>query len=158
LFLKAGIVGGQVSHVLVHEDLSEELNQTEPALVSPDSFDLNSYNQWQCFEKKEIETHCVDVCRGVESCQQNETEKEALISVLHQRKLMEFSLELPDSNKGCEEILFEWEKIMENQSVVCIYSAYSYENSDDQSHDFHSRSFWVLDKIKTKEGYWAPTD
>ena len=113
-------------------------NNLSPALTIPD-MGFESYNQWQCFNSKEIELVSSEVdYHGIHS-----------VPTI-QYKNMSFDLD-PDILWNTEDVFLEWEGLLQEAKSICIFGAFLQEGPE-------YGSLWYIEKIKTENGYWSRSE
>lgn len=104
-----------------------------------------SYNQWLCFDKDNIELTRVEIEYDgkIKSMPQ--------INAWTSENYLEISLSA-DTEYDNDQIFSEWQNLMEGTNQICVYAAhlqYLYSLGNRQS------SLWIISKLKTGFGYWS---
>ena len=139
--------------LLTEEDIRLEETQEEPALSSRVDAEnpWESYNQWQCFDARDVTTTFMGHFLGPED-RSEEMRTPALQAELPEETLV-FDLEPEDLKfMECEDcalkILENWTALLDGERAICIYAAHLQDLYADES-------YWVLSKLKTSKGYWS---
>jgi hypothetical protein len=102
-----------------------------------------SYNQWLCFARDQINIIFVEVdyggLKGVPTFVAHE---------LNHRYEVSLS---PELKFDPEQVVAEWNQLLKESSSICLYAAYL------QLIDVHE-SLWTLSMLKTENGYWSERD
>ena len=128
----------------------EVLGREEPSVLSS-ALDAiphwESFNTWQCFSTENIEPECSELDYGA-----------IHVPTLRMREgntLYDFSLD-PEPDLNCEQTLTKWIALLENQRSFCVYAAHLqiYPDNPFESEGVEEWHLWIVDQIKTYNGYW----
>lgn len=141
--------------ILTEEDLMMAENQTRPALRSAidDEPKWESFNEWRCFDKDEIELRASAHCK-VEN--PNDCTEVPSLSVLHDEEIYEFDADSVEFG-ATHTTLAEWKRLTKGQSKVCIYAA-KLQEEDVANATYRKLSSWVVERVKTRLGTWSGSD
>ncbi len=132
----------------------EVLDQEETSVFSsaPDAVPYwESFNTWQCFSTENIQPECSELDYGA-----------IHVPTLRLREgttLYDFSLD-PEPDLNCEQTLAKWIALLENQRSFCVYAAHLqiYPDNPFESDGVTEWHLWIVDQIKTYNGYWKWAD
>ena len=119
----------------------EEVEEDQPPALSAGLHEKDyweSYNTWNCFSAADAQLDCSVLDYGkilVPTIR-------VVIDGIH----YDYSNE-PEQDPDCHATLRKWAELFENQKSVCIYSAYLQNVTDNYE-------LWIIDQIKTYNGYW----
>lgn len=135
--------------LLNKDDIAQEKNDHDSGPVMQSSLEAEkqweSYNQWLCFDKDNIELTRVDIEYDgkIKSLPQ--------INAWTSEHYLEISLSA-DTEDDNDRTFSEWQNLSEGMNQICIYAAhlqYLYSLGNRQS------SLWIISKLKTEFGYWS---
>ncbi len=140
-----------VNPLLSPEDLIHEKNDREqgPALSSAtnDPKQWETYNQWMCFDTSQIQLDSIDI----KSDANWRPWPQITVTTVGQR--FNISPET-DLNINTEETLKNWRALLNDSKEICLYAAFLQYLDEDEMPD----SLWVLEDVKTENGYWHVND
>lgn len=146
------IKGFESSRLLTTADFAAEENdrQQGPTLSSANA-DPNpwaTYNQWMCFDTQHVQLEPVQIKFDTDW----KPWPQITVTTSEHRFLISPETDL---HLNTEELLAQWKKLFEGSREICIYSAFlQYVDEED---GISSDSLWVLEKLKTENGYWDIT-
>ncbi|MEQ1664043.1 MAG: hypothetical protein ABL927_01555 [Bdellovibrionales bacterium] len=110
-----------------------------------------SFNTWQCFSTESIQPECSELDYGALHV--------PTLRMSAGTTLYDFSLD-PEPDLDCEQTLAKWVALLENQRSFCVYAAYlqKYPDNPFESDGFEEWHLWIVDQIKTYNGYWKWND
>jgi hypothetical protein len=132
----------------------EAVDQEGPSVLSS-GFHVTpqweSFNTWQCFSTETIQPECSELDYGA-----------IHVPTLRMREgttLYDFSLE-PEPDLDCEQTLAKWTALLENQRSFCVYAAHLqiYPDNPFESEGITEWHLWIVDQIRTNNGYWKWAD
>jgi hypothetical protein len=128
-------------------ELETSLREEVPALSSPINSNApwESYNEWRCFPTQDIETKCTDIQTDPGVSQKIPT----IVAELGEERF-EYDLD-PSKRWNCDSALEEWAQIISDSDQICIFGAFLQPLEA-------GTSLWVLDRFKSRRGYWLETD
>lgn len=150
-FLSASvpIQGVEERNILSPRDLEQEKSdrQRGPALSSAvdDPNPWATFNQWMCFDAHQVEIKPIEI-------KIDDWKPWPQFTVTTAGQKFDLSPET-DLDLNTEQVLNEWEKLVLGSQEICFYAAFLQYIDEDISY-----SLWVLEDIKTQNGYWRVND
>lgn len=137
------------------EDIEMEVPDQEetPALSSAlgDSNQWESFNTWQCFSTENVQSDCTELDYGAL--------RVPTLRISEGTTMYDFTLD-PEPNLNCEQTLSKWVELLKNQRSFCIFAAHlqKYQDNPFESDGIEEWHLWIVDQIKTYNGYWKWTE
>ena len=127
--------------IVTKEDLDEEEKKATPLPFSPESI---SFQYWQCLKPDSYYLHCSNTGKMLgEGWDIGSAE----YWVKSDGKKYNFGTRRNWSIDFCKEMVTTIQRIMKNESVVCISALYLDEDKEGSN--------WIIDRVKTKKGEWS---
>jgi hypothetical protein len=110
-----------------------------------------SFNTWLCFSTETVQPECSELDNGALHV--------PTLRIRQGSTLYDFSLD-PEPSLNCEQILEKWISLIQNQRSFCVYAAQLqiYPNNPFESDGIEEWQLWIVDQIKTHNGYWKRED
>jgi len=151
--IKLAIISTALTAVMIHskyptlgfKDYYKYFKDQKRPAITASSSERNyweSFNKWQCFNKNEVHSYC-DKEKGIEY---------PILTAFAGAKEYYFDLD-EIGNRPCKVIIDQWNKLLEVESKVCIYSA-KLQNLSPEGNE----TLWVINRLKTSKGYWIASN
>lgn len=147
------ISGAYYYDLLSFEDWERFNQQSAPVLSAALDEDpyWESFNEWHCYSTKNIQFECTELDFGLRYV--------PTIRISDSSDLYDYSLD-PGPVLDCGKTLDEWKNLIEGEEAFCVYSAYLQDLPDEsyEAEGIRHWSLWILEDIKTNNGYWKGVD
>ncbi len=129
--------------------LAEEMGPSLSSAIGDES-PWAVYSEWQCFSTEDIRLQTIKYCRP-EGCDSATDYDVPSVGVELAGHYHQFDYDFESSDET-QEILSEWQSLIQNQKGICLYAALLptfIANTGDPT-----VSLWTLFNMKTKSGVW----
>lgn len=150
LSLSASSRGEWFSNVLTYEDFSLERreraeNRRAIGILKDDGSFEDSFNQWLCFPRKQVELIEVEVIYDEES------KFIPLLSIESWDRFYEVAVDGDYRVTEPEKAFSEWSELINDAHEVCVYAAFLQVSNTIEG---KPNEAWIIDRLKTDRGQW----